>query len=107
MDKTYLLVDNEEMAKSVSGKIEWGCIIINLSKQRQEDNRNHQYQQRRLINTSLVALFIATIGTVTEISGANFDITLHLHRHPGAERLLIDAETFLSPSHTTFIPVLL
>src|SRR5919197_6091443 len=31
MDKTYLLVDNEEMAKSVSGKIEWlasfGSII--------------------------------------------------------------------------------
>jgi hypothetical protein len=23
MDKTYLVVDNEEMAKSVSGKIEW------------------------------------------------------------------------------------
>jgi hypothetical protein len=45
-------------------------------------------------------LFIATIGTITEISGANFDITLHLHRHPGGERLLIDAETFLSPSHT-------
>src|ERR671933_773778 len=31
MDKTYLVVDNEEMAKSVSGKIEWlasfGSII--------------------------------------------------------------------------------
>jgi hypothetical protein len=71
-----------------------------LSKQRQEDNWNHQYQQQHLINISLVALFIATIGTITEISGANFDITLHLHRHPGGERLLIDAETFLSPSHT-------
>ena len=71
-----------------------------MSKQKQQDHRNYQYQERRLINISLVALFIATIGTITEISGANFDITLHLHRHPGGERLLIDAETFLSPSHT-------
>lgn len=68
-----------------------------MSKQKQQ---NHKHQQQLLINTSLVALFIATIGTITEISGANFDITLHLHRHPGGERLLIDAETFLSPSHS-------
>ena len=71
-----------------------------MNKQKQKEPQQQSQRQQRLINTSLIALFIATIGTITEISGANFDITLHLHRHPGGERLLIDAETFLSPSHT-------
>jgi hypothetical protein len=72
--------------KKIFGQREWGSRF--------------QTKSASILNLSLVVLIIGTVGTFLQVGGLNWDITMHLHRHPGSERLLVDAETFLSQSHT-------
>jgi len=53
-----------------------------------------------LLDVSLFILIVGTIGMFLQVYGLNWDLTMHLHRNPGGERLLVDAETFLSNTHS-------
>ncbi len=56
--------------------------------------------QAPLLNIILIVLVIGAIGMFLQVYGLNWDLTMHLHRNPGGERLLVDAETFLSNTHS-------
>lgn len=48
----------------------------------------------------LIPFLVATIGLALQLAGLNWDITEHLQRNPGGDRLLTDANVFLSPTHS-------
>ncbi len=48
----------------------------------------------------LLPFLVATVGLALQVAGLNWDITEHLQRNPGGDRLLTDANVFLSPTHS-------